>query len=93
VAKAAGRAVRVAVLACLAPTQLGFGIKQGTEASAHAARRFMQDLGPGQALLKLDFSNAFNALMLVVRHNDTRLTSVSEVKLSRARLVPGWVTV
>jgi hypothetical protein len=32
-------------------------------------------------------------LTVVVRHNDTTLASVSEVKLSRARLLPEWVTV
>ena len=62
VAKVACRAVREHVAARLAPIQLGFGIKQGTEAAAHAARRFLQVLGPGQALLKLDFTNAFNTL-------------------------------
>jgi hypothetical protein len=46
----------------MAPIQLGFGVKQGTEAAAHAARRFLQDMVPGQALLKLDFVNAFNAI-------------------------------
>jgi len=46
----------------LAPIQLGFGVKQGTEAAAHAARRFLQDMPPGQALLKLDFFNAFNTI-------------------------------
>ena len=48
--------------ATLAPIQLGFGVKQGTEAAAHAARRFLRDMPPGQALLKLDFVNAFNAI-------------------------------
>jgi len=37
-------------------------MKKGTEAAAHATRRFLQKLRPGQALLKLDFSNAFNTL-------------------------------
>ena len=46
----------------MAPTQLGFGVKQGTEAAVHATRRFLQDMQPGQALLKLDFANAFNAI-------------------------------
>ena len=46
----------------MAPTKLGYGVKQGTEAAAHAARRFLEDMGPGQALLKLDFVNAFNAI-------------------------------
>src|SRR5664279_749776 len=46
----------------MAPTQLGFGVKQGTEAAAHAARRFLQQLQQGQAVLKLDFVNAFNTI-------------------------------
>jgi hypothetical protein len=46
----------------MAPTQLGFGVKQGTEAAAHAARCFLRNIQPGQAILKLDFVNAFNSL-------------------------------
>ena len=42
----------------LVPIQLWFGVKQGTEGAAHAARRFLRDLQPGQALLKLNFDNA-----------------------------------
>ena len=42
----------------LAPIQLDFG----TEAAAHATRRFLRDMQPGQALLKLDFVNTFNAI-------------------------------
>ena len=48
----------------MAPTQLGFGVKQGTEA---ATCRFLQDLQPGPALLKLDFANAFNAINMILR--------------------------
>jgi len=46
----------------MAPTQLGFGVKQGTEATAHAARCYLLNLLPSQAILKLDFVNAFNSL-------------------------------
>ena len=46
----------------LALIQLGFGVKPGTEAAAHAARRFLRDLKPEQALLKLDFVNPFNTI-------------------------------
>ena len=46
----------------LAPRQLGVGIKGGAEALAHAARRYLSGMGPGQVLVKLDFSNAFNTL-------------------------------
>jgi hypothetical protein len=62
VAKSASKSVQEKMAAKLAPIQLGFGVKQGTEAAAHAARRFLQDMQPGQALLKLDFVNAFNAI-------------------------------
>ena len=61
VAKTAAKCVQKTA-ARMAPTQLGFGVKQGTEAAVHAARRFLQDVQPGQALLKLDFANAFNAI-------------------------------
>jgi hypothetical protein len=40
-----------------------------------------------------DYHGGTRVALVVVRHNDTTLASVSEVKLSRARLVPGWVTV
>ncbi len=62
VAKTAARSVQEKMSAKMAPTQLGFGVKQGTEAAAHAARCFLLNLRPGQALLKLDFVNAFNSL-------------------------------
>jgi hypothetical protein len=59
VAKAACRSVKVIKLA---PKQLGFGVCFGAEAAAHAARSFLSNLERGQALLKIDFSNAFNTL-------------------------------
>ena len=62
VAKTASKSVQAKMATKLAPIQLGFGVKQGTEAAAHAARRFLWDMQPGQALLKLDFVNAFNAI-------------------------------
>ena len=58
VAKTASKLVQETMAAKLAPVQLGFGVKQGTEAAAHAARRCLRDLQPGQALLKLNFVNA-----------------------------------
>jgi hypothetical protein len=72
VAKAACRTVREEVAIKLAPAQLGFGIHQGAEAAAHAARSFLSNLTDGQALLKIDFTNAFNTLrrdrmLLVIR--------------------------
>ena len=62
VAKAACSAVRDRVAESLAPLQLGFGVKQGAEAAAHAARCYISNLGPGEAFLKIDFTNAFNAV-------------------------------
>jgi len=46
----------------VAPSQLGFGVPLGAEAAAHAARTFLTNLGTGQAMLKIDFSNAFSTL-------------------------------
>ena len=62
VAKAACRLLRDRVVAKLAPVQLGFGVQHGSEAAVHAARTYLRDLAPGTALLKIDFSNAFNSL-------------------------------
>ena len=44
VAKTASKLVQEKMTAKLAPIQLGFGVKQGTEAAAHAARRFLRDM-------------------------------------------------
>ena len=65
VAKAACRSLKDVVVAKLAPTQLGFGVPLGAEAAAHAARSFLHNCGPGQALVKIDFTNAFNTLRRV----------------------------
>jgi hypothetical protein len=58
----------------LAPAQLGFGVQQGAEAAAHAARAFLANMSEGEALLKIDFSNAFNTVsrdvMLAVIHDE-----------------------
>lgn len=74
VAKAACRSLRDVVVSKLAPSQLGFGVALGAEAAAHAARSFLLNMDSGQALLKIDFSNAFNTLrrdeMLRVVHNE-----------------------
>jgi hypothetical protein len=60
VAKAACKAVMTKMAARFLPVQLGFGVPRATEAAAHAARSYIAGLQPGQGLLKLDFSNAFN---------------------------------
>jgi len=63
VAKAACSVVRDRVAEQLVPLQLGFGVKHGAEAAAHAARRCcINNLRPGEAFLKIDFTNAFNAV-------------------------------
>ena len=46
----------------LTPRQLGVAVPDGAQCAVHAARRFLS-LSSGEAvLLKLDFSNAFNAV-------------------------------
>ena len=41
------------------PLQLGFGVKGGIEAAAHAGHHFLYSLSPDEAVVKLDFRNAF----------------------------------
>ena len=62
IAKAACRAVSSKITAQFLPVQIGFGVQRATEAAAHAARRYVSSLQPGQGLLKLDFNNAFNSV-------------------------------
>jgi len=62
VAKAACQLVKEVTVAKLTPAQLGFGIQLGAGAAAHAARSFLNNLTEGQALLKIDLSNACNTL-------------------------------
>ena len=38
------------------------GVRGGAEAVAHAARRYLAEMGPDQVLVKLDFINAFNSV-------------------------------
>lgn len=61
-AKVACKAVMDKAAALFHPVQLGCGISRAAEAAVHAARRYVASLQPGQALLKLDFSNAFNCI-------------------------------
>ena len=46
----------------LRPRQLGVGTPGGCEAAVHAARRYLQAMTDDHAVVKLDFSNAFNSL-------------------------------
>jgi hypothetical protein len=63
VAKVACRSGRKEMVTKLAPVQLGLGIQLGAEAATlHAARSFLSYLSSGQALRKIDFSNAFATL-------------------------------
>ena len=44
--------------------QLGFGVKGGIEAAVHAGCHFLECLSPDEAVVKLDFSNAFKPYLL-----------------------------
>ena len=52
------------VAAELAPIQVGVGVKGGSEAAVHAARRFLASIrdNPDEVIVKLDFRNAFKCL-------------------------------
>ena len=47
--------------ALLAPVQLGYGVRWGSEAAVHSATQYVKNLG-SNCVLKLDFQNAFNSL-------------------------------
>ena len=55
VAKLAGNMVVEDMAELLSPRQLGYGIRGGAEAAVHAARKFLQNLPAGHAMVKLDF--------------------------------------
>jgi Reverse transcriptase (RNA-dependent DNA polymerase) len=44
------------------PLQLGVGVSRGLEAGVHSTRVFLDHLTPDEAVIKIDFSNAFNTL-------------------------------
>ena len=73
VAKVDGRKIMEEMGELLAPRQLGYCVGGGSEAAVHAARIYLCDLGPGKAVLKLDFRNAFNTI-----HRDKMLFAVLE---------------
>ena len=62
VAKVAGFMVVEDMVALLAPRQLGYGVKCGAEAAVHAARKFLSNMDPECAFVKLDFRNAFTSI-------------------------------
>ena len=66
--------MKTSVSSVLAPLQLGFGVHKGAEAVSHAARIYVQNLTPDSALLKLDFTNAFNSL-----HRDRMFLAVRDL--------------
>ena len=71
-AKVCCRSVSERAARLLSPKQLGFGVKGGAEAAAHAARQYVEHLTQQKALVKVDFSNAFNTL-----RRDTILEAVN----------------
>jgi hypothetical protein len=58
--KAACRSVKDKTITKPAPYQFDFGVRFGAKATVHAARSFLLNHDRGQALFKIDFSNAFN---------------------------------
>ena len=62
VAKVACLSVVDEMAELLSPRQLGYGVKGGAEAAAHAARKFLHNLSDGSAMVKLDFRYAFNSI-------------------------------
>ena len=46
----------------LAPRQLGYSVRGGSEAAVHAGRCFLNNMSTEQAMVKLDFANAFNSV-------------------------------
>ena len=61
-AKIAASCVIADMATLLSPRQLGNGVRGSAEAAIHAARKFLQNLEDGHALVKLDFTNAFNSI-------------------------------
>jgi hypothetical protein len=62
VSKCACAMVRDEMQLLLSPSQLGFGVPHGIEAAVHAGRAYLSSMVAGNAMLKLDFRNAFNTL-------------------------------
>ena len=61
-AKCANKYATEKLAAQLASIQLRVGIPGGAEAAVHALRRYAKDLPNDHIIVKLDFTNAFNAL-------------------------------
>ena len=73
-AKVAGGRVKSDAVKLLMPHLLGYGVRLGAEAAAHAARLYLSKLTANKALLKLDFTNAFNTV-----RRDKMLASVEQL--------------
>jgi len=61
-AKVACNLVAADMSQLLPPLQLGYGVRGGSEAAVHAARHFLDSMVTAQAMVKLDFTNAFNSV-------------------------------
>lgn len=61
-AKCANAFASARLATLLSPRQLGIAVKGGCEAAVHATRQVSQTLPADHAIVKLDFSNAFNCL-------------------------------
>ena len=46
----------------LSPRQLGYGVRNGAEATIHAVRIYLQKADPSSVVVKWDFSNAFYSI-------------------------------
>ena len=73
VAKCANISAQEHLVDYFRPLQLGVAVPGGCEAAVHAARRFVADMSLDEALVKLDFSNAFNCI-----RRDAMLNAVSD---------------
>ena len=85
-AKAIGSQLKSRMGDLLMPRQLGYGTPRGCEAVVHAVRMYLHQLSPANAILKLDFSNAFNSI-----RRDTMLKAVGDLAPELLRFVPSLV--
>lgn len=72
VAKCANTFAQEQLADYFSPVQLGVAVSGGCEAAVHATRRFVTHMKPGEAVVKLDFTNAFNSI-----RRDAMLRAVS----------------
>jgi hypothetical protein len=74
--KVAARAVKAEAMAYFSPLQLGVGVPEGAAAIVHAVQACIQSQGgdPEVAMLKIDFSNAFNLVSRQAIFQEVRAT-------------------